>query len=39
MGAREFVQKPTDIQEFIDAVCGIIEKWGMRNENGAANTV
>ncbi|HEY6391108.1 MAG TPA: response regulator [Bryobacteraceae bacterium] len=36
MGAREFIQKPTDIQEFIDAVCGIIQKWGVRSENGAA---
>jgi DNA-binding response OmpR family regulator len=37
MGAREFIQKPTDIQEFIDAVCGIIEKWGAPNESGAAS--
>jgi len=37
LGAREFIQKPTDIQQFIDAVCGIIQKWGTRNENGAAS--
>jgi len=28
LGAREFVQKPTDLQSFIDAVNGIIERWG-----------
>jgi DNA-binding response OmpR family regulator len=39
LGAREFVQKPTDIQEFIDAVCGIIEKWGVTNESGAASAM
>lgn len=34
LGAREFVQKPTDIQAFSAAVCGIIERWaGHRNEN------
>ena len=36
LGAREFVQKPTDIQAFIDAVIGIIEKWGVHS-NGAAS--
>jgi len=39
LGAREFIQKPTDIQEFIDAVCAIIQKWGMPRENGAATAV
>ena len=29
LGAREFVSKPIDIQQFIDAVCGIIQKWTM----------
>ena len=34
LGAREFVQKPTDIDGFTAAVCGIIERWaGHRNEN------
>lgn len=28
LGAREFVQKPTDLQSFVDAVNGIIERWG-----------
>src|SRR5258706_16445709 len=37
LGAREFIQKPTDIQEFIDAVCGIIQKWGTPEENGVAS--
>src|ERR1700694_4840135 len=29
LGAREFVSKPTDLQEFSDAVCGIVEKWAL----------
>ena len=34
LGAREFVQKPTDMEAFSAAVCGIIERWaGHRNEN------
>lgn len=34
LGAREFIQKPTEIAAFIDAVCGIIERWaGHRNES------
>ena len=34
LGAREFIQKPTDIAEFSAAVCGIIERWALRrNEN------
>ena len=34
LGAREFIQKPTDIEGFIAAVCGIIERWaGHHNEN------
>ena len=36
LGAREFVQKPTDIQAFIDAVVGIVEKWGVHNNGGGA---
>jgi CheY-like chemotaxis protein len=30
LGAREFVSKPTDLDEFTHAVCGIVEKWGMQ---------
>ncbi len=34
LGAREFIQKPTDIEEFTAAVCGIIRRWaGHNNEN------
>jgi DNA-binding response OmpR family regulator len=34
LGAREFVQKPTDFEAFSEAVCGIIERWaGHFNEN------
>jgi CheY-like chemotaxis protein len=29
LGAREFVSKPTDLQEFSDVVCGIVEKWAL----------
>lgn len=28
LGAREFIQKPTDIKAFSDAVCGILARWG-----------
>lgn len=27
LGAREFIEKPTDIDEFADAVAGIIDRW------------
>jgi DNA-binding response OmpR family regulator len=27
LGAREFVQKPTDLNAFTRAVCGIVERW------------
>jgi DNA-binding response OmpR family regulator len=27
LGAREFIQKPTDIEEFTAAVCGIVQRW------------
>jgi DNA-binding response OmpR family regulator len=34
LGAREFVQKPTDMEAFSAAICGIIERWaGHRNES------
>jgi len=37
LGAREFVQKPTDVEAFSEAVCGIIERWaGNRNENACS---
>jgi DNA-binding response OmpR family regulator len=37
LGAREFVPKPTDMEAFSAAVCGIIERWaGNRNENACS---
>jgi DNA-binding response OmpR family regulator len=37
LGAREFIQKPTDITAFSAAVCGIIERWAKHgNENARA---
>ena len=36
LGANEYVQKPIGLDEFTRAVCGIVEKWGMRDGNGAA---
>jgi two-component system, chemotaxis family, response regulator Rcp1 len=29
LGAREVVHKPMDVQAFIDAVCGMVRKWGL----------
>lgn len=29
LGARDFVSKPMDLQEFGEAVCRIVEKWAM----------
>ena len=37
LGAREYIQKPLDIQAFRDAVCGIIERWVVRKQGGAAS--
>jgi two-component system, chemotaxis family, response regulator Rcp1 len=37
LGARDIVQKPSDFAEFVQAVCGIVEKWGRpRRANGAS---
>ena len=36
-GARDFVQKPTDIEAFTEAVCGIIDKWAGPHESPKAN--
>ncbi|HEV2689328.1 MAG TPA: response regulator [Bryobacteraceae bacterium] len=40
-GVRDFVQKPTDIDAFTAAVCGIIDKWAappdINRANGAAS--
>ncbi|HYL78780.1 MAG TPA: response regulator [Bryobacteraceae bacterium] len=37
-GARDFVQKPAELDAFAEAVCGIIEKWAKPLENGQAST-
>jgi len=29
LGAREFVSKPTDLDEFSETVCRIVERWTM----------
>lgn len=29
LGAREFVSKPTDLDEFSETVCRIVERWAM----------
>ena len=36
-GAKEFVQKPTDIEAFTQAVCGMVEKWATPSEYEKAN--
>jgi CheY-like chemotaxis protein len=38
-GAREYVQKPTDLQAYKDAVVEMIDKWALpeTNSDGAAN--
>ncbi len=38
LGARDFVQKPTDIQAFTDAVCGMIQKWALPGEISGSAT-
>ncbi len=30
LGARDYVQNPTDLREYTDAVRGIVEKWAPR---------
>ena len=32
LGAREFVSKPMDLDEFTDAVRGIVEKWALSED-------
>ena len=32
LGAREFAQKPTDLQAFGDVICGMVQKWALREE-------
>ena len=35
LGASEYIRKPSDLQAFTDAVCGIINKWARRKGIGA----
>ena len=37
LGAREFISKPTDIQDFVDAVSGILQKWAGPAASGIAS--
>lgn len=39
LGAREYIQKPRDLDGFRDAVLGIIQRWGRRGERGTARGV
>jgi len=36
LGAREFIRKPSFYDEYIEAVCGIVERWGNPNNTAAA---
>lgn len=33
LGARDLISKPTDLQDFEEAVCKIVEKWATPEEN------
>ena len=35
LGAREFVEKPTDIEEFSRVLLGIVQRWGKDNKGAA----
>jgi DNA-binding response OmpR family regulator len=37
LGAREFIEKPTDIAAFSRALRGIIERWGEDNRESACD--
>jgi CheY-like chemotaxis protein len=36
-GAREFVQKPTDLTAYTNAVLGIVEKWVVKRQDSSAS--
>ena len=38
LGAREFAQKPTDLQSFSDVVCGMVERWALREGHDSTAT-
>lgn len=35
LGAREFIQKPTDVDAFSAAICGIIDRWAGNRRQSA----
>ena len=37
LGAREYVSKPIDIDDYTHAVWGMIEKWATPNNNSEVN--
>ncbi len=37
LGVREFIQKPSDLDDFRDAVRGIIDRWVTPKTEGASN--
>lgn len=37
LGACQYIQKPTDIHAFTDAVCGMVLKWAGLAEGGQAS--
>lgn len=38
LGAREFVHKPTDLDAFTHAVCGIVERWSEKHLTTKSNS-
>lgn len=37
LGARDYVQKPSELRAFTDAVVGMVKKWAVPEINGATN--
>ena len=36
LGAREFIRKPNTYDGYVEAVCGVVERWAMSNDAEAA---
>ena len=36
LGAKEFVHKPMDLDEYRNAVCGMVQKWVLPEERGTS---
>ena len=34
LGAREFIHKPMDLEEYKSVVCGMVQKWVPREQTG-----